>query len=187
MRWALREASARGLALHVVTAWEPPQESTFGDMHTAVDFPMVIAAEDILLDALIEAGRVRPDGDHRDHRGPPGRGVAGGSRERRAAGGRLPPGHGKIVGALLGSVSQHVAAHADCPVVPRPRASLPGRRETLGGCGAPSLGRSMKRDRCRRCTPSDPSSALRNLSVRKPLAPTHSATTADHRGLAHHC
>lgn len=26
-------------------------------------------------------------------------------------------GHGKLIGALLGSVSQYVAAHATCPVV----------------------------------------------------------------------
>ena len=38
LRWAVREASRRGLALHAVTAWEFPVESTFGDMATVGDF-----------------------------------------------------------------------------------------------------------------------------------------------------
>jgi nucleotide-binding universal stress UspA family protein len=38
LRWAIREASRRGLALHAVTAWEFPVESTFGDMTTVGDF-----------------------------------------------------------------------------------------------------------------------------------------------------
>ena len=52
LRWAIGEASARGRAVHAVTAWDGPTESTFGDMATVGDFHPVIAAEETLLAAL---------------------------------------------------------------------------------------------------------------------------------------
>ena len=59
LRWAIREASARGLAVHAVTVWEVPAESAFGDMATVGDFHPVIAAERILVAALADAGAGR--------------------------------------------------------------------------------------------------------------------------------
>jgi nucleotide-binding universal stress UspA family protein len=56
LRWAIREASARGRAVHAVTAWEVLMESAFGDMATVGDFHPVIAAERILVAALADAG-----------------------------------------------------------------------------------------------------------------------------------
>ena len=41
-------------------------------------------------------------------------------------------GHGRIFGALLGSVSQYVAGHAACPVVVKPLAHQHGRRSRAG-------------------------------------------------------
>jgi nucleotide-binding universal stress UspA family protein len=56
LRWAIREGYVRGMRVHAVTAWECPVESTFGDMATVGDFHPVIAAEQILLAALADAG-----------------------------------------------------------------------------------------------------------------------------------
>ncbi|MGH4000151.1 MAG: universal stress protein [Pseudonocardiaceae bacterium] len=54
--WAVHEASLRGVAVHAVTAWELPVESTFGDMRTVGDFHPVSAAEEILVTALADVG-----------------------------------------------------------------------------------------------------------------------------------
>ncbi|PZS39419.1 MAG: hypothetical protein DLM62_08350 [Pseudonocardiales bacterium] len=56
LRWAVQEASSRGGVVHAVTSWESPVESTFGDMRTVGDFHPVIAAEEILVTALADAG-----------------------------------------------------------------------------------------------------------------------------------
>jgi nucleotide-binding universal stress UspA family protein len=116
--WALREASSRGLAVHAVAAWECPIESSFGDMATVGDFPPVVAAEEVLVSALADTGVAGDDPT-----------VTTASLEghpaevlmRMASGAELlvvgSRGHGRIFGALLGSVSHYVAAHAACPVV----------------------------------------------------------------------
>ncbi|MDN5748092.1 MAG: universal stress protein [Pseudonocardia sp.] len=118
LRWAVREASTRGLAVHAVTAWEFPAESTFGDMRTVGDFHPVVEAEEILVSALTDAGVAA--GDETVTTAP----VEGHPAEvlmRSAEHADLlvvgSRGHGRIVGALLGSVSHYVAAHAACPVV----------------------------------------------------------------------
>ena len=61
MRWTIREASARGMAVHAVIVWEVPIESTFGDMATVGDFHPVIAAEQILVTALGDVGAADTD------------------------------------------------------------------------------------------------------------------------------
>lgn len=116
--WALREASSRGLAVHAVAAWECPIESSFGDMATVGDLPPVVAAEEVLVSALADTGVAADDPT-----------VTTASLEghpaevlmRMASGAELlvvgSRGHGRIFGALLGSVSHYVAAHAACPVV----------------------------------------------------------------------
>ncbi|MGH3825440.1 MAG: universal stress protein [Pseudonocardiaceae bacterium] len=118
LRWAVQEASLRGLALHAVTAWEFPQESTFGDMHTVGDFHPVIAAEEILVAALADAGISAQD---QTVTTAPVEGHPAEVLLQAAEGSELlvvgSRGHGKILGALLGSVSQYLAAHAACPVV----------------------------------------------------------------------
>lgn len=108
----------RGMAVHAVTAWEFPAESTFGELATVGDFRPVIAAEQILVSALVDAG-VAAD-DERVTSAP----IEGHPTEvlmNRAELAELlvvgSRGHGRIFGALLGSVSHYVAARARCPVV----------------------------------------------------------------------
>jgi nucleotide-binding universal stress UspA family protein len=120
LRWAIREASTRGRAVHAVTAWEVQMESTFGAMATVGDFHPVTGAERILVAALADADAdvsvtTAPVKGH-----PPLLVVGSG-------------GHGRIFGALLGSVSQYLAAHAACPVVViKPLANQHGRRSRAG-------------------------------------------------------
>ncbi|PZS38563.1 MAG: universal stress protein UspA [Pseudonocardiales bacterium] len=128
LRWAVQEASSRGVALHAVTAWESPVESTFGDMRTVGDFHPISAAEEILVTALADAGVSVQDQTVTTAavEGHPAEVLleAAEDSELLVVGSR---GHGKILGALLGSVSQYVAAHAACPVVViNPLAHEPG-------------------------------------------------------------
>ncbi|MHA6797681.1 universal stress protein (plasmid) [Pseudonocardia bannensis] len=134
LRWAVREASIRGLAVHAVTAWEFPVESTFGDMRTDGDFHPVITAEKILVSALADTG-VAADDDTISTA--PVKGHPAEVLMQVAAGAELlvvgSRGYGRIFGALLGSVSHYVAAHAACPVVViKPVANGTGRRSRSG-------------------------------------------------------
>ena len=116
--WALREAASRGLTAHAVAAWEFPMESTFGDMATVGDFHPVVAAEEILVSALADASVAADDPTVTTApvEGHPAEVLMrmASSAELLVVGSR---GHGRIFGALLGSVSHYVAAHAACPVV----------------------------------------------------------------------
>ena len=118
-RWAVHEASARGLQIRAVIAWEFPLESTFGDVATADDnFHPVVAAEEILVSALAAAGVAADDEavTTTPVQGHPAEVLMQQAKDAEllVVGSR---GHGRIFGALLGSVSQYVAAHAPCPVV----------------------------------------------------------------------
>jgi nucleotide-binding universal stress UspA family protein len=134
LRWAIREGFARGVAVHLVTAWELPAESTFGDMATVGDFHPVIAAEGILATALADAGVAADDESVTTA---PVEGHPAEVLMRQAEAAELlvvgSRGYGRIFGALLGSVSQYVAARARCPVVViRPVADEAGRRSRRG-------------------------------------------------------
>lgn len=116
--WALEEASSLAVSLLAVTAWEFPTESTFGAMTTAGDFHPVVAAEETLAKALAEAG-VSPADETVSTaavEGHPAEVLLQAAKQAQllVVGSR---GHGKFVGALLGSVSHYVTAHAVCPVV----------------------------------------------------------------------
>ena len=134
LRWAIREASARGQAVHAVTAWDGPTESTFGDMATVGDLHPVIAAERILVAALVDAGATD---SHVTVTTAPVQGHPAEVLMQQAERAELlvvgSRGHGRIFGALLGSVSQYLAGHAACPVVViKPLAHQHGRRSRAG-------------------------------------------------------
>jgi nucleotide-binding universal stress UspA family protein len=87
-------------------------------MATVGDFHPVIAAERILVAALADAGAAD---NHVTVTTAPVQGHPAEVLMQQAERAELlvigTRGHGRIVGALLGSVSQYLAAHATCPVV----------------------------------------------------------------------
>jgi nucleotide-binding universal stress UspA family protein len=134
LRWAIREASTRGGAVHAVTAWEVLMESTFGDMATVGDFHPVIAAERILVAALADAGAAD---SHVTVTTAPVKAHPAEVLMQQAERAELlvvgSRGHGRIFGALLSSVSQYLAAHAAGPVVViKPLPNQHGRRSCAG-------------------------------------------------------
>jgi nucleotide-binding universal stress UspA family protein len=133
LRWAIREASTRGMAVHTVTDCEVAMEPLFGDMATAGDFHPVIAAEQILVTALSDAGatNTRLIVTTAPVRGHPAEVLM--QQAERAELLVVGSRHGRIFGALLGAVSQYLATHAACPVVViKPLAHQHGRRSRAG-------------------------------------------------------
>ncbi len=112
LAWAVRQAELTGAVVEAVTAWELPATSGL-DPQLYLDYPA--AAARMLTEAIAEAGsrvavhpRVKP--------GHPAEVLveASAGAELLVVGSR---GHGKFMGALLGSVSLHCLHHAHCPVV----------------------------------------------------------------------
>ncbi len=106
------------MGLHVVIAWELPVESTFGAMVTVGDFHPVVAAEETLAKALADTG-ISPADETVTTAAVEGHPAevllaAAAHAQLLVVGSR---GHNKIIGSLLASVSQYLAAHAPCPVV----------------------------------------------------------------------
>jgi len=118
LRWAAREATSRCLPVHAVTAWQYPPPAPAGEENPAPGRHPAVTAEDLLAAALVEAG-VAPDRTPVTTNAIEGHPAEVLMREAQHAellvvGSR---GHGRIFDALLGSVSQYVAARAACPVV----------------------------------------------------------------------
>jgi nucleotide-binding universal stress UspA family protein len=121
LAWALEEARAHGATLVVAHAWQPPLVYGTGFAPAPVvppDGAYEEAAKAVLDDALErvvgpEAGVVV---ESRLLEGSAGEVMVtlAGECDLAVVGSR---GHGNLVGLLLGSVSQHVAHHAACPVV----------------------------------------------------------------------
>jgi nucleotide-binding universal stress UspA family protein len=119
LAWAARQAKLTGAPLHVVIAWELP--TTYG---WAAPLPEGL---DLETDARGVAGKTVADviGSEPDS----GLDVSVGIVEGHPAAVLLHEaehaalvvvgsrGHGAFAGMLLGSVGQHLAAHATCPVV----------------------------------------------------------------------
>lgn len=116
LRWATRHARLSSGELHAVTVWAIP--TTYGWAPVAADFDWEDIArsnlEQTLRDALgeTEAARVQ----RHVVQGHPAHVLldAAADADLLVVGSR---GRGGFTGLLLGSVSQHVIAHADCPVV----------------------------------------------------------------------
>lgn len=121
LRWALSEASLRGVDVHAVAAWESPGGMSFampGDVGRPED-TLTAAVE-----ATIAAAVAPTPGEQAPAAatvttsvvyGDPARELqrAVGEGDLLVVGSR---GHGAGIGLLLGSASQHVVAHAPCPV-----------------------------------------------------------------------
>jgi nucleotide-binding universal stress UspA family protein len=116
LRWAARQAELTGGELHAVTAWRLP--TTYGWIPPVADYDWAGNARTILDRAIKEALDETGTGRVRRHvvEGPAARVLlqAAGDAELLVVGSR---GHGEFAGMLLGSVAQHVLAHAPCPVL----------------------------------------------------------------------
>ncbi len=121
LEWAVAEARTRGAVLEAVMAWDDPY---LGTMWTAPTSDVVDAEAieqrrrkdlDDVVDSTDASGLVAPI-ERTFSTGSPAKvllSVAAGA-DMLVVGTR---GHGAFVGAVLGSVSHRVAAHAPCPVV----------------------------------------------------------------------
>src|SRR5688572_17263789 len=123
LEWAVAEASRRKLRLHLFSAGVrqiPGGDAIYNDseLDAAVTRQALAAADERLAAASARARERSPDLD-----------ITIQSAVDRAAGGLVElsshadtlvlgrSGHGRVVGALLGSLTQQVVTHAECPVV----------------------------------------------------------------------
>ncbi len=129
LNWAVQEARLRATTVHTVMAWQHPSaygaSNAFGlgmDPSFGTQQALASVAED-------KAAQLVDDASHGHEvtitweaiEGHPALALLSAVRDSDllVVGSR---GHGGFVGALLGSVSQHVVTHAHCPVV-----VIPGR------------------------------------------------------------
>ncbi len=122
LRWAKAQADATGAKLVVVTAWSYPSASHpsyagYGTGYVPRRVPLDIDGECRRdLEALVKETIGDDEVELHVVPGHPANVILGFARDASmvVVGSR---GHNELVGALLGSVSQRVAAHAPCPVV----------------------------------------------------------------------
>ncbi len=134
LHWAVQEARLRGVAVHAVMVWQHPQFYGAPDgwvvgMDPSGDTGQILASA-----ANAEVARLGEEAV-KGHdveivceavEGHPAEALVLMAKDAAAlvVGSR---GRGGFVGALLGSVSQHVVAHAHCPVVLIPDSEREGR------------------------------------------------------------
>ena len=116
LRWAARQARLTGAGIHAIMTWELPTNYSWAPVVQKPDFAdecetfLAQAVKDSLGDVAAHDVRWEAPPGH-----PAWRLVeAAEGAELLVVGSR---GHGGFTGMLLGSVSQHVVAHAPCPVV----------------------------------------------------------------------
>jgi nucleotide-binding universal stress UspA family protein len=114
LRWAVRQAQLTDSAVEAVTAWEYPEllaPPPAGFDPEELARRVLDSAIDEVVGAVprVEVGRVVTERH-------PAQALVDASKGASllAVGNR---GHGEFVGVLIGSVSLHCVAHADCPVV----------------------------------------------------------------------
>lgn len=116
LRWAAHQAELTGAAVSAVIAWEYPSLYGWGAALPGEDFAATAGA--VLAEAVRETLGQTPSVEVREsvEVGHPAQVLLNASRDAQllVVGSR---GHGGVTGALLGSVSQHCANHARCPVV----------------------------------------------------------------------
>ncbi|MGA2522398.1 MAG: universal stress protein [Acidimicrobiales bacterium] len=117
LQWAARQAGYRGAELNVVTTWEFP--TTFGwappyppDFDPEADTRK--ALEDTVADVLGPSPEIPVRLTVVEGHPAPVLVKKAEGAELLVVGSR---GHGAFVGMVIGSVSEHCAAHAPCPVV----------------------------------------------------------------------
>ncbi len=115
LKWATRQASLTGAAVEAVIAWQYPLESGGYPVATEMDWPS--NATEVIDTAVTEALGADSDQVSRTVvQGHPAKVLidAATGADLLVVGSR---GQGGLAGMLLGSVSEHVAAHAQCPVL----------------------------------------------------------------------
>jgi nucleotide-binding universal stress UspA family protein len=118
LAWAYDEAGHHGASLVVLTTWHPaslpmsPPPPDYGDQprREALERLERFTAELVPKDPAVDVRTSVEEGKH------PAEVLIrrSGEADLVVVGSR---GHGGFVGMLLGSVSQHLVAHAECPVV----------------------------------------------------------------------
>jgi nucleotide-binding universal stress UspA family protein len=121
LNWALDEAELRGVDVHAVMAWQLPVAYNPPNIMAV---STVVSGDDLAAAAASEVARIAAEaGQGRSAKltaeaveGHPAEALISTAEDASmlVVGSR---GHGGFVGALLGSVSHHVVAHAECPVV----------------------------------------------------------------------
>jgi nucleotide-binding universal stress UspA family protein len=124
LEWALEEARLRGCSVEAVMAWQHPQAYGAANVVGLGMDPSLETEEVLATSAAAEAVRRAGQNGAADAvpttweavEGHPAEVLVGTAEDADllVVGSR---GHGGFVGMLLGSVSQHVLAHAKCPVV----------------------------------------------------------------------
>ncbi|GAA4990548.1 universal stress protein [Kitasatospora paranensis] len=120
LRWALRQAELTGAAVEAVIAWEPPYTGWGGDMTAGEKKELGILADKVLAGTIakVQESGPRVEVHARAAEGTPAQVLLAAAADDDVAllvvGSR---GIGGFAGALLGSVGQHCAQHAPCPVV----------------------------------------------------------------------
>lgn len=121
LRWAVRQAELTGAAVEAVTAWDIPQfhgSLAWLPPSSSDEGALEARARQELEDAVKEVLGSRPPGEVRPvvRYGTPASVLLEAAREASllVVGSR---GLGGFAGLLLGSVAQHCAQHAACPVV----------------------------------------------------------------------
>lgn len=118
LRWAWKEAQLRGIGLDVVACWQYPVGPAIAPPPvSAHDLEQVVRQEaEAAIQAVVGSERTAADVVLTVLEGSPSLRLLdlGATAEMIVVGSR---GRGGFAGLLLGSVSQHLAQHAPCPVV----------------------------------------------------------------------